>query len=50
MNKVMAKILAATANLAVFALLVSSGLPSFCGAYQPKMPANLNEVASRKHN
>ncbi len=43
------RILTATANMALKAVKMSAGLPSFGGAYQPKEPTNLEKVI-KSHN
>ncbi len=42
------KILSASADLALEALLASAGLASIGGSYQPEEPKNLNEVAAKR--
>lgn len=49
MKKLTNKILASTADAALEALIISAGLPSFCGLYQPKEPENLEKVVA-SHN
>lgn len=49
MKKFTDKILSATADAALEALLAAAGLASIGGSYQPEMPAKLDEVA-KVHN
>lgn len=48
MKKLTNKILASTADAALEALIISAGLPSFCGLYQPKEPENLEKVVETR--
>lgn len=47
-KKLITKILAASANVALFAAFVSAGIPSLCGAYQPEEPKCLKEMAAKR--
>lgn len=42
------RILSASADLALEALLAAAGLASIGGSYQPKEPKNLREVADKR--
>ena len=48
MSKIITKIMAASASIAIFAAFVSAGTPSLCGAYQPKEPKCLKEMAAKR--
>ncbi len=47
MKKIMNKILATTADAALEAVIISAGLPSMGGIYQPEEPKNLKEIVKR---
>lgn len=47
-KKLITKILAASANIALFAAFVSASIPSLCGAYQPEEPKCLKAMAEKR--
>lgn len=48
MKKLTNKLLAASADLALEALIAAAGLASAGGVYQPKEPKNLQKVAASR--
>ncbi len=48
MKKMTNRILAATADAALEALIASAGIPSMGGMNQPKMPKDLKKVAENR--
>ena len=47
MKKFANRVLTATADAAIEALITAAGYPSFCGVYQPREPKNLAKVAAK---
>lgn len=44
MKKLMEKLLAMSAGVALMAVITAAGIPSMGGVHQPTEPANLNDV------